>query len=287
MTEFKQIIGRGTRIREDYKKLYFTIMDFKGATRLFADPKFDGEPVVIYEPKPDESVVPPEDVDDNVQSILKDSSSPTYETENDNKEEKGEGHTKYYLDDVDVRTAIERAQYLDADGRLITESYRVHLKDEIKKSLRAQFGTLTDFLRLWSEAERKQAVIDELKDQGILLEVLQEAIPDGNLLDVFDLIAHIAFDQKPLTRKERANNVKKRNYFVKYGDQAKAVLEGLLEKYADHGIGDIEDAKILELPPFDQLGTKTQIRRGIFGGADKYAQAITELEQALYGQMSA
>jgi type I restriction enzyme R subunit len=285
MTEFKQIIGRGTRIREDYQKLFFTIMDFKGATRLFADPKFDGEPVVIYEPKPDDPVVPPEDIENAAPEMVTES-PPSYEAISDD-ESRGESPTKYYLDDVDVRTAIERAQYLDADGRLITESYRVHLRDDIKKNLCAQFGSLTDFLRRWSDAERKQAVIDELRDQGIPLEALQEAVPDGNQIDVFDLIAHIAFDQKPLTRQERANNVKKRNYFAKYSGQAKVVLEALLEKYADHGIQDLEDAKILELPPFDQYGTKTQIRRGIFGSAQNYTQAINELEQALYEQMSA
>ncbi len=286
MTDFKQIIGRGTRIREDYQKLYFTIMDFKGATRLFADPDFDGEPVVIYEPKPDDPIVPPDEVETNTQDGVNET-SPPYQPEGDKDKGSGERRTKYYLDDVDVRTAVERSQYLDADGRLITESYRVHLKEEIRKSLQVQFGSLTDFLRRWNETERKLVVIDELKDQGIPLEILQEAVPNGHELDVFDLIAHIAFDQKPLTRQERANNVKKRNYFAKYGDQAKAVLEALLEKYANHGVGDIEDAKILELPPFDQYGTKTQIRRGIFGGADKYAQAITELEQVLYEQMSA
>jgi type I restriction enzyme R subunit len=291
MTEFKQTIGRGTRIREDYQKLYFTIMDFKGATRLFADPKFDGEPVVIYEPKPGDPVVPPDDTGPDQPDIISEPYPPPYPPGppggGDDDSGGGEGRNKYYVDDVDVRLAVERSQYLDADGNLITEDYRVFLKGEIKKTLQAQFGSLRDFLRRWSEAERKQAVIDELKDLGIPLEALRQAVSNSEGLDVFDLVTHIAFDQKPLTRQERANNVKKRNYFGKYGEQARAVLEALLEKYADHGIGDIEDAKILELPPFDKYGTKTQIRRGIFGGADKYSQAITELEQALYTQMSA
>lgn len=288
MTEFKQIIGRGTRIREDYQKLYFTIMDFKGATRLFADPKFDGDPVVIYEPKPNDPIVPP--VDDPL-PIVAESEPPPFTPEpsggGDDGGGSGEGRIKYFIDDVDVHKAIERSQFLDADGNLITEDYRVFLKGEIRKSLQAQFGSLRDFLRRWSEAERKQAVIDELKGLGIPLEALQEAVPGSEDLDAFDLIAHVAFDQKPLTRQERANNVKKRNYFGKYGEQAQAVLEALLEKYADHGISDIEDVKILELPPFDQYGTKTQIRRGIFGGVDKYSQAIIELEQALYSEMRA
>lgn len=287
MTEFKQIVGRGTRIREDYNKLYFTIMDFKGATRLFADPDFDGEPVVIYEPNPDESVVPPETLEPPPAGGTAEPPSPPYAPEPAGGGAGGEGRTKYYVDDIDVRTAAERTQYLDADGKLRSEEYRILLKDEIAKSLRAQFGSLTEFLRRWSQTERKQAIVDELRAQGIPIEVLQQAVPNSTNFDVFDLVAHIAFDQKPLTRKERANAVKKRNYFGKYGDQARAVLEALLEKYADHGITDIEDPKVLELPPFDQYGTKTQIRRGIFGSHEKYSEAITELEHALYNDKSA
>ncbi len=283
MTEFKQIIGRGTRIREDYQKLYFTIMDFKGATRLFADPDFDGEPVLIYEPKENEPVVPPDEFENIHDDENENVESEPYSTEfNDEGGSVFEPRAKYYVDDVNVRTAIERSQYLDADGKLITEEFRVHLKDEIRKTLQTQFGTMTEFLRHWSESERKHAIIQELKEQGVPISVLREAVPNSDDFDVFDLISHIAFDQKPLTRKERANNVKKRNYFGKYGDQARAVLEALLEKYADHGISDIEDPKVLELPPFDKMGSKTQIRRGIFGGIDNFAKAVTELEQALY-----
>ncbi|BEH09839.1 DEAD/DEAH box helicase family protein [Geobacter sulfurreducens subsp. ethanolicus] len=290
-TEFKQIIGRGTRIREDYQKLYFTIMDFKGATRLFADPKFDGDPVVIYEPKPDDPIVPPDDNGPEQPGVISEPDPPPFTPDppegGDTGGGGGEGRSKYYLNDVDVRMAIERSQYLDADGNLVTENYRVLLKGEIRKTIQAQFGSLRDFLRRWSDAERKQAIIDELKDLGIPVEALREAVPNSENFDVFDLVAHIAFDQKPLTRQERATNVKKRNYFGKYGQQAQAVLEALLEKYADHGITDIEDTKVLELPPFDTFGTKTQIRRGIFGGVEQYSQAITELEHELYSEMRA
>lgn len=286
IAEFKQIVGRGTRIREDYRKLYFTIMDFKGATRLFADPDFDGDPVVIYEPKPDEPVVPPDtDItphsDDASEDELPPDAPPLIEG-SDTGRDTSEAHNKYYVDDVEVRTAVERSQYLDADGRLISDDYRVHLKDEIKKTLQEKFGSLDEFLRRWSEAERKQAVIEEMNEQGISLEMLEQAVPNSDELDVFDLVTHVAFNQKPLTRRERANNVRKQDVFGKYGEQARAVLEALLEKYADHGIGDIEDPKILELPPLNQYGTKTQIRRGIFGSVEHYSQAITELEQALY-----
>lgn len=288
MTEFKQIIGRGTRLREDYQKLYFTIMDFKGATRLFVDPDFDGEPVVIYEPTPDEPVVPPEITNP---FGIGEPEPPPYGPDSEGGEGSlpggntggdGEGRIKYVIDDVNVRVAVERSQYLDADGKLITEDYRVLLKDDIKKVLQAEFGSLSEFLRRWTSAERKQAVLEELADHGVPLAILQQAVPGGGELDAFDLVAHVAFNQKPLTRRERANNVKKRDVFAQFGEQARAVLEALLEKFADHGVQDIEDAKVLELPPFDQFGSKTQIRRGIFGSVEQYTQAVQALEQALY-----
>jgi type I restriction enzyme R subunit len=266
-------------LREDYQKLFFTIMDFKGATRLFADPKFDGEPVVIYEPKTDEPVIPPADGPGTGPDALHDGPAsygpvPTPGPPSP--------RVKYVLADVDVRTAVERSQYLDEHGNLITEEYRVLLRGEIERTIKAHYASLGDFLNHWIEAGRKQAVLDELKEVGIPLEALQQAVPGSEQLDAFDLVAHIAFDQKPLTRRERANRVRKRNYFAKYGDQARAVLEALLEKYADHGITDVEDPNVLELPPFRELGTKTQIRRGIFGGNERFSMALTELERALY-----
>jgi type I restriction enzyme R subunit len=285
MTEFKQIIGRGTRLREDYQKLYFTIMDFKGATRLFADPDFDGEPVVIYEPKPDEPVVPP---DESTPTGTQEPDPPPYGSAGDNDvpttgdESSGKPRIKYVINDVDVRVAVERSQYLDADGKLITEDYRVLLRDDIKKALQAEFGSLTDFLRRWNHADRKQAILETLAEHGVPLDILQQAVPNGGELDAFDLVAHVAFDQKPLTRRERANNVKKRDVFGQYGEQARAVLEALLDKFANHGVQDIEDARVLELPPFDQFGSKTQIRRGIFGSIEQYGEALLTLERALY-----
>ena len=305
MTEFKQIVGRGTRIREDYNKLYFTIMDFKGATRLFQDPDFDGEPVVIHEPEPCDPILPP-DVDETGtpgkvgedeepfggDDLGDESESPVTPDvpdgyPDDESSSQTGGRVRFTIDDELVKVAVERSLYLDENGKLISEEYRVHLKDEIKNVLLREFGSLDDFLRRWTEAERKQAVIDELREQGIPLEILREAVPMGEELDPFDIVSHIAFDQPPLSRKERAANVKKRNYFAKYGDEARAVLEALLEKYADHGITDIEDPKILELPPFTELGTKTQIRRGIFGGNDKFSEALTELEKAIYEKLTA
>jgi type I restriction enzyme, R subunit len=292
MTEFKQIIGRGTRLREDYQKLYFTIMDFKGATRLFADPDFDGEPVVIYEPKPDEPMVP---LEDSRPSGVSEPEPPPYDNGAtsgiDGGDRDGSSNlpglviakpNKYVIDDVNVRVAVERSQYLDVDGKLMTEDFRVLLKDDIKKALQAEFGTMTDFLRRWTSAERKDAVLAELAERGVPLDILQQAVANGSELDVFDLVAHVAFDQKPLTRRERANHVKKRDVFGNYSAQARAVLEALLEKFADHGVQNIEDAKVLELPPFDQFGSKTHIRRGIFGSVAQYTKAVNELEQALY-----
>ena len=287
MTEFKQIVGRGTRIREDYEKLYFTIMDFKGATRLFLDPDFDGDPVTIYEPGVDDPIIPPGDLD---------SGNDNDETEPDDEFEVGgdtgtrpvsEPRLKYVLDNVNVKPGVERIQYLDADGQLKTESYQVFIKEQVKRSLLERFTSLEDFLNRWTKAERKQVIVHELNEIGIDFEVLQNAVPNADEFDVFDLVSHIAWDAKPLTRRERAANVKKRNYFARYGEQARAVLEALLDKYANHGIVDIEDANILDLPPFNEFGTRTQIRRGIFGGSEEFSKALTELEEAIYQQLSA
>jgi type I restriction enzyme R subunit len=292
MTQFKQILGRGTRIREDYNKLYFTIMDFKNATRLFQDPEFDGEPVTVHEPGPDDPIVPPEELIPD-QALADDPVVDTGAIDGQADEAPATDpaslrtrdpatRPRYIIDDVKVRTAIERSQYLNAEGKLVTEDYRVLLRDEIKHTLLREFASLNALLRRWSGAERKQAVLDELAGQGLPVEVLREAVPDGAALDVFDLVAHIAFDQPPLSRRERADQVRKRNVFGNYGAEARAVLEALLDKYADHGIADIEDPKVLELPPFDRLGSKTRIRRGIFGGSEQFSAALTELERQLY-----
>jgi type I restriction enzyme R subunit len=279
MTEFKQIIGRGTRIREDYNKLFFTIMDFKGATRLFADPDFDGEPVVIYEPNDGESIVPPADSGGLGEDLRLEIDWPDGA---EIRAQSTERRPKYVVSDVDVRVAVERSQYLDSNGRLITEDYRVLLREDIRKSLLAEYATISDFLRRWNAADRKQAVLDELDRQGISMPVLQQAVTNGLDLDAFDLVAHIAFDQKPLTRRERAENVKRKDVFGRYGEKARLVLNALLDKFADHGVQDIEDPKILELPPFDLIGSRTQIRRGIFGGVNGYEEAVRALEVAIY-----
>ncbi|MGZ8250700.1 MAG: EcoAI/FtnUII family type I restriction enzme subunit R [Methylophilaceae bacterium] len=272
MTEFKQIIGRGTRINEDYGKYWFTIMDFKKATELFADKDFDGEPVVIYEPKGDEPVVPPED--------------PTTETdgiagEGDDDDpfglvaEPGLGRVKYVVGNVTVHIVSERVQYYGPEGKLITES----LKDYTRNTVRKDYASLDDFLKRWSTAERKAAILQELEQHGVLLEPLADEV--GKDFDVFDLICHVAFDQPPLTRRERADQVKKRNYFAKYGAQARLVLEALLEKYADTGVENIEDIKILTLDPFKTMGTASELVSA-FGGKPAYIAALQALEHELY-----
>jgi type I restriction enzyme R subunit len=260
MTEFKQIIGRGTRINEDYNKFFFTIMDFKKATELFADPDFDGDPVQIYEPSPEDDPVPPE----------------TPEPGDDGTDTGGgERREKIFVDNVPVRIVAERVQYLDANGQLITES----IKDYTRNAIRKDYASLDDFLRRWQQAQRKTAILDELHQHGLDLDMVAEEVGRG--YGHFDLICHVAFDQPPLTRKERANNVKKRNYFAKYGDKARATLEALLDKYADTGIENLEDPAILRINPFDKLGTPIEIIRE-FGGMEQYEKAVQELENELY-----
>ena len=271
MTEFKQIIGRGTRINEAYDKFFFTIMDFRKATELFADPTFDGEPVQIYEPGNDDPIVPPDEPgepmeggDDTV--ICGVQVGP---------QGKGQRRTKYYVHDVPVSVVAERVQYYGKDGKLITES----LNDYTRKAVNQNFASLNDFLRKWTSADRKQAIVDELENEGILLDALAEEV--GKDFDPFDLIAHVAYGQKPLTRRERAENVKKRNYFVKYGDKARDVLEALLDKYADEGLTNLEDPKVLKVQPFTKIGTAVEIIQA-FGGKEQYFQAVKDLEQQLY-----
>lgn len=285
MTEFKQIIGRGTRINEDYDKYYFTILDFKKATELFADPDFDGDPVQIYDPQGDESPVPPE-----IEAHSPDPQAAGYETATaplwsgvtepwDSRKDR-DGIRRYVVADVEVRVASERVQYFDAHGRLITES----LKDYTRKALAKEFRTLDDFLRRWNSAEKKQTIIDALAQEGVFFDALAEEISrqSGKQFDPFDLVCHVAWGQAPLTRKERAEQVKKRDYFTRYGEQAQRVLQALLDKYADEGIGAIEETQILTIAPFSSFGTPLEIIRA-FGGPDRYQLAVRELEQALYG----
>lgn len=280
MTRFKQIIGRGTRINEDYGKYYFTILDFKKATELFADPAFDGEPVQIYVPAEGDSVVPPEVAEPEQEGETTEPAptppGPDVPGGTEGIENTGpERRVRYVVAGVPVMVVSERVQYYGPEGKLITES----LKDYTRRRVSAEFASLDDFLRTWSGAERKEAILAELAEQGVLLDELAEQV--GREYDPFDLICHVAFDQPPLTRRERAAEVKKRDYFVRYGDGARAVLEALLDKYADEGIESMEDLTILRVHPFTELGTPVEIV-GQFGGRAAYLEALRELERELY-----
>ena len=274
MTEFKQIIGRGTRINEDYNKLFFTIMDFKRATALFADPDFDGDPVQIYERNEGEAIVPPDELAEGGEE---EPPGGTIVDHLGGEETGGTRSIKYYVNNVEVRVATERVQYHDEYGKLITES----LKDYSRKTVRQSYASLNAFLTVWNDAEKKQAILDELAAKGVFLEELAEQV--GRDYDAFDLVCHVAFDAPPLTRKERADNVKKRNVFAKYGDKARAVLDTLLQKYADGGIKSVESLEILKVDPLTAHGTPVEIVK-LFGGRDGYLAAIRELETALYQQ---
>jgi type I restriction enzyme, R subunit len=253
MTEFKQIIGRGTRVREDYDKRYFTIMDFRQVTNLFADPDFDGEPVQSDDYEGGDVLVP---------HVPK-------------PQPKGQPQKKYFVDGVEVRVLNERVQIFDQHGNLVTQS----LKDYTKQKASSQFKSLDGFLQKWNKADQKTAIIKELREQGILLDELHDVV--GKDFDDFDLICHVAFDQKLVTRKERARKVKKGNYFAKYGQKARLVIDALLDKYSDEGIENIESMTVLKVNPFLQFGTPIEIV-GFFGGKEEYIEALQEIENQLY-----
>jgi len=276
MTEFKQIIGRGTRIREEYGKLFFTILDFRRATALFADPDFDGDPVQIYEPTGTQTPVPPES-DSDAEGDGNGDMEGSADAGTAFDPETGERVRKYVVDDVSVKVVSQRVQYLDENGKLITAS----LVDYSRTRLRSTYQSLDHFLKEWNSAEKKQAIIEELQTKGVFLDELAEQV--GKDYDAFDLVCHVAFDQKPLTRRERVRRVKKRNVFGKYGDAARRVLEQLLDKYADTGITSVESIEILRIDPLTQFGTPVQIV-SLFGGKPQYLQAVQELEDALYAE---
>lgn len=264
-------------------------MDFKKATELFSDPAFDGEPVVIYEPKPDEPIVPPDDTDigdeedtdkeDDIDDSDDDSTIGGTSGGDDTGGGGGELPRKFYVNDVSVNVIGERVQFYDNDGKLVTES----LKDYTRQHILKDYESLDAFLRKWKGADKKSLIIDEFKKQGVIFEALEDEV--GKDFDPFDMICHIAFDQPALTKKERANNVRKRNYFTKYNEQARQVLDALLDKYADQGIEPIEDVKILQIPPFNQMGSIIEIIQS-FGSVEAYTNALKELGDYLYNDAS-
>ncbi len=282
MTKFKQIIGRGTRINADFNKFYFTILDFRNATDLFADPEFDGDPIrikpvgedvdlssIINEEEADETPIIDEVSGEEIKLIPPQIRNP-FSTANFTPRE------KVYVNGVDVSVLVTRELSFDRDGKLITKK----LTDYTKEIVTERFATLNDFLNKWNEYDRKEALVRELEEQGLPVTELENSV--DKKLDLFDLICHVAFDQPPLTRRERANNVKKRNYFAKYGEQAREVLEALLDKYADEGISNIESLEVLTVKPFTDFGSRLEIVKGVFGGRDKYFEAVKELETELY-----
>ncbi|MBP6042842.1 MAG: DEAD/DEAH box helicase family protein [Comamonas sp.] len=288
MTLFKQIIGRGTRLREDLGKTWFTILDFKRATELFADKDFDGEPVQIYEPGIGEPVAPPEPA---VPGGMPGDAGPPGGASDplDPLNTLGpfaggsgaaDGPKKYILgNNVTVSVARERVQYLNADGKLITES----LRDYTRINLLKKYDSLDEFLQAWQQADRKAALLQELEGQGVLLEALADEVAHMGMVDLdpFDLLLHVAYDQPPLTRRERARRVHKRNVFTHYGPVARKVLEALLDKYADEGIATIESNEVFKLQPFTDLGSPVELVRS-FGGRPQYLAALQTLERELY-----
>ena len=282
MTEFKQIVGRGTRVHEDTKKFYFTLIDFRGATSHFADPDFDGEPVQIYAPGPDEPTAPPDNVlpagdDGETVSDTPGTNETVVDAPPDITIPPGGGgpQKKIYVDGVNATIIAERVEYLDENGKLVTET----LRDFTKAALKKRFASLDDFLKRWKAAESKQAIIEELEAEGLPLDPIADEV--GKNLDPFDLICHIAFDRKPLTRRERADNVKKRDIFAKYGPQARAVLDALLAKYADEGVLNLDNTNVLKIAPFTSLGTPFQLIRA-FGDRQGFEKAVHDMQTELY-----
>ena len=292
MTKFKQIIGRGTRINEKYGKLWFTIIDFKKATELFADERFDGIPERIMTVTPKDITEGGSELDEVVDgethapldtvgeeqegfdNIIGDPSPPTNSDETNTGG--GELAKKYHIKGEEVKIIAQRIQYYDSDGKLTTESFQDYTRNQFNK----QYASLDEFTKRWNEAERKQVIINELANAGIIWEALREAV--GNDMDAFDLICHVVYDQPPLTRRERANQVKKRDYFTRYSESAQAVLNILLDKYADAGVEEIESLSVLKLKPLDQLGSPMEIVKQSFGDKEGYKQAISDLEAEIY-----
>ncbi|HBC6800427.1 TPA: DEAD/DEAH box helicase family protein [Escherichia coli] len=291
MTKFKQIIGRGTRIDERYGKLWFTILDFKKATELFADERFDGIPEKVMDTTPEDIADPESDFEEKLEEIsehdeeqvtgVDEPPAPPYQvTDTDDvgplPEEDEKKIRKFHVNGVAVGVIAQRVQYYDADGKLVTESF----KDYTRKTLLKEYASLNDFTRKWQDADRKEAIIHELEQQGIIWEVLAKEV--GKDLDPFDMLCHVVYGQPPLTRKERAENVRKRNYFTKYSEAAQAVLDNLLDKYADAGVQEIESIQVLKLKPFDSMGTLPEIIKTGFGDRNGYNQALSELENEIY-----
>lgn len=287
MTEFKQIIGRGTRLRPDFGKEYFTILDFRRATDKFADPEFDGDPVVIYEPKPGEPIVEPTDTTEpNPEPTT---TEPTPEPGTDIPPNDPAGicylpprgtppKEKIYVNGVEVKILNEQVSFIDEHGKLITQS----LKDYTKQNILRRYASIDDFLNEWRNVDQKLALMDELENQGILLHELIDEV--GGNIDPFDLVLHVAYGHRPIARKERAEKLKKGNYFDKYSDKARNVINALIDKYADAGIEHIEKPEVLKVQPFDEYGTPYELLKEL-GGSDGYETIVNTIEEKLYAEV--
>jgi type I restriction enzyme R subunit len=264
MTQFKQILGRGTRLNTDHDKWHFEVLDFRDATRLFSDPDFDGEPIG------------PGGGDDP---------QPGGGGNGGGNGGKGGGGgvseppKKFYIMGENISIDRETVSYLGKDGKLVSEN----VIDYTRNSLRSKFASLGDFIKEWSAADRKKAIVDELKDGEVLIDAVRQQNPALADADIFDIICHVAFDQPTLTRRERANKVVKRDYLNKYQGEARRVMEALLDKYADNGILELEKMEVLKLSPFNQIGSPVAITN-LFGGKDGYRDALRQIEDLLYRQ---
>lgn len=265
MTEFKQIIGRGTRLREKEGKTHFTVMDFRNVSRLFADPDWDG-PIEMCEQYTAGKETRTAAAGTGTNAVIAE------RTEN-------YGRTKPIVDRNGCRVEIihKTVSVYDTDGKLLRQESII---DYTKENICGEYASLDHFIRKWTGREKKEEIRNLLRERGIDLEAIKA---DRNMsgVDDFDFICHVAYGKKPLTRRERAENVKKRDFFSKYSGAAREVLEALLEKYADSGIYEIEKSEVLKLDPFYKLGKPAKIA-SYFGGRDGYLQAVKELEQAIY-----
>lgn len=275
MTEFKQIIGRGTRIDEDYEKTWFTILDFRNATRLFADPEFDGEPL------PDENFISGDEKENNqnddTEYPLPEDDNTSEVNDNNNPfdtSDKPIKRKKFYVDDVKVWLLHKDERILDAEGKLVTKSFK-EWKDEFQK----EYKSYDEFLNTWTKEGKKKIIINEFEEKGIDFEKLKEEI--GAELDEFDIICHLAFDKKPITRKQRAEKLKKSRYLDKYKDTAKEILNILLEKYTTDGIEVFEDNAIFKLPVFEKFGNPTKIAKE-FGSKQNFINTLKEITNQIY-----
>ncbi len=278
MTLFKQIIGRGTRLREDLGKTWFTLLDFKRATELFADPAFDGEPEEVFTPGPNDPIVPlepPEGGPGGPGSPDDPFDTPTGPL---GPLAPGESPPRKYVlgNNVTVAVARERVQYLSADGKLITDS----LRDYTRINLTRRYDSLDKFLQAWNDAERKAVLLAELESQGVLFEALADEMGHKDL-DAFDLLLHVAWHLPLQSRHERARRAKQRAAFERYGPVARRVIDALLDKYADEGIASIESDDVLKVQPFSHIGSPAELVRS-FGGRPQYLVALRDVEQALY-----